>query len=127
MHSSAPLVAVGRGGECIRVVSGEGGPVSLLATDRVCSVKLSSCAGVAYRIRPMRGDIDGLLSAACSWSLERILQAFFATQVEAFVYFMMVILQCAPLASWRALAGLWCCCMQVGGYRPQLRPHRGVN
>ena len=53
------------------------------------------------------------MSAACSWSLERILQAFFATQVEAFVYFMVVILQCAPLASWRALAGLWCCCMQV--------------
>lgn len=65
MHSSAPLVAVGRGGECIRDWSGEGGPVSLLATDRVCSVKLSSCAGVAYLKGPMRGDIDGLLSAAC--------------------------------------------------------------
>jgi len=65
MHSSAPLVAVGRGGECIRVVSGEGGPVSLLATERACIIKLSSCAGVAYLIRPMRGDIDGLLSAAC--------------------------------------------------------------
>lgn len=106
------------------MVSGQGNPVSLLATDRACIIKLSSCAGVAYLIRPMRGDIDGLLSAACSWSLERILQAFFATQVEAFVYFMMVIPQCAPLASWRALAGLWCYCMQVGGYRPQFRPHR---
>ena len=38
---------------------------------------------------------------------------------------MMVILQCAPLASWRALAVLWCY-LQVGGYRPQFRPHRGV-
>lgn len=65
MHSFAPLVAVGRGGECIRVVSGEGGPVSLLATDRVFIFKLSSGAGVAYLNRPMCGDIDGLLSAAC--------------------------------------------------------------
>jgi hypothetical protein len=32
------------------------------------------------------------MSAACSWILERILQAFFATQVGAFVYFMAVIL-----------------------------------
>ena len=32
------------------------------------------------------------MSAACSWILERILQAFFATQVGAFVYFMAVVL-----------------------------------
>jgi hypothetical protein len=32
------------------------------------------------------------------------MQAFFATQGEALVYFMMVILQCAPLKCWRALA-----------------------
>jgi hypothetical protein len=66
------------------------------------------------------------MSAACSWSLERILQAFFATQVEALVYFMLVILQCAPLAFWRALAGLWCC-LQVSsvcwvGFRIPLHP-----
>ncbi|WP_166219760.1 hypothetical protein [Pseudomonas atagonensis] len=41
------------------------------------------------------------------------MQAFFATQVEALFYFMAVTLDVAPLASWRALAGLWCCCMQV--------------
>jgi hypothetical protein len=32
------------------------------------------------------------MSAACSWILERILQAFFATQAGAFVYFMAVVL-----------------------------------
>jgi NhaP-type Na+/H+ and K+/H+ antiporter len=41
------------------------------------------------------------------------MQAFFATQGEALVYFMMVILQCAPLASWRALAVLSFFQMQV--------------
>ena len=55
------------------------------------------------------------------------MQAFFATQVEALVYFMVVILQCAPLSSWRALAGLWFCCMQVSsvcwvGVRIPLHP-----
>lgn len=29
------------------------------------------------------------------------------------VYFIVIILVCAPSASWRALAVFWCCCMQV--------------
>jgi len=39
------------------------------------------------------------------------------------VYFMAITLTVAPLASWRALAVISWCCMQVGGYRPQFRPH----
>ncbi|SED29071.1 hypothetical protein SAMN04490185_3189 [Pseudomonas frederiksbergensis] len=75
-------------------------------------------------LRPMCGDIDGLLSAACM-GVGRSLQACYATRGSVGLFH-------DGHPSMRAvgiLAGArrsLVCCMQVGGYRPQFRPHRRV-
>ena len=109
LHSSVPLVAVGRGGECMRLglvlwerggyqafaYSPESAEIEAFQGGDHCGSEKPRLAtgdglGLQHQVvfvrwgglpefRPMRGDIDGLLSAACM-GVGRSLQACYATR-----------------------------------------------
>jgi hypothetical protein len=93
----------------MRVVSGESCRGPLLATAWVCSISNVRCRSVGPTgPRLMRGHILGP-AFRCLPGCWAQPSGLLRHAGGSLIYFMVVILKGAPLASWRALAVLWYC------------------